>query len=67
MRVFQDQLMMSMDAGRRIYFKAYGGGPGLEYIPTVIIPRLRTMGIEEKTIEKIFIHNPSRFLGLALY
>lgn len=62
---FQDQLMMSMDAGRRIYFKAYGGGPGLEYIPTVIIPRLRAMGIEEKTVEKIFIQNPSRFLSFT--
>ena len=60
---FEDQLMVSMDAGRRIYWKSYGGGPGFEYIPTTIVTRLKEMGWDEKLIEKIFVKNPGDFLG----
>ena len=60
---FEDQLMISMDAGRRIYWKSYGGGPGFEYIPKTIVTRLRDMGWDDKLIEKIFVKNPADFLG----
>lgn len=60
---FEDQLMMSMDAGRRMYFRSYGGGPGLSYIPKTIAPRLREMGVEERKIRKIFVENPAKFLS----
>jgi phosphotriesterase-related protein len=61
---FEDQLMVSMDAGRRIYWKSYGGGPGLSYIPEVIVGRLKNeFGWDNKLVEKIFIDNPSRYLG----
>lgn len=62
---FEDQLMMSMDAGRRMYFRSYGGGPGLVYIPKIIVPRMREMGVEEKKIRKIFVENPAKFLSFA--
>ena len=60
---FLDQLMVSSDMGRRSYFKSYGGGPGLEYLPKVIVPRLREMGWDEEIIEKLFIENPKNYLS----
>ncbi len=60
---FEDQLMVSSDMGRRSYFKSYGGGPGLEYLPKIIVPRLREMGWSDELIDKIFVENPRRYLA----
>ncbi len=62
---FESQLMISMDAGRRSYYKSYGGGPGLEYLPKVIVPRLLEMGWDEKLVKRIFFENPREFLKFS--
>lgn len=60
---FVEQLFISNDMGRKSYLKAYGGGPGWEYVHTKCIPRLKKNGITEEEIEQIFIANPREFLS----
>lgn len=59
---FSGQIMMSTDMGRKTYFKSYGGGPGLDYLPRIIVPRLREMGWDEELITQIFVNNPRDYL-----
>ena len=35
-------LMLGLDLGQRDYFRAYGGGPGLNYLLETFAPRLRS-------------------------
>ena len=60
---FLEQLMIAGDTARRSYYKSYGGGPGLDYIPTKYINRLREEGFTQEMIDIIFIENPKRFLS----
>ncbi len=60
---FEDQILISGDMGRRSYLKAYGGGPGLTFIITQFIPRLKEQGWDDNLIDKIFIKNPARYLA----
>ena len=39
-----DRLMLGGDLGRRDYFRAHGGGPGLAYLFGTFVPRLRRRG-----------------------
>jgi phosphotriesterase-related protein len=61
---YQKQLLLSMDAGRASYQKAYGGGVGIDYMLTVFVPRLRSEGLAESAIEDILIHNPARIFAI---
>ncbi|MCP8322206.1 MAG: phosphotriesterase-related protein [archaeon] len=60
---YEDQILISGDMGRRSYLRAYGGGPGLTFIVTEFIPRLREHGWDDKLIDKIFIKNPATYLA----
>jgi len=60
---FEDQILISGDMGRRSYLKAYGGGPGLTFIITQFIPRLKESGWDDNLINKIFIKNPAKYLA----
>lgn len=57
-----ERIMISADMGRRSYLKAYGGGPGFEYIIKKFIPRLRDSGWDDALVKKVFVSNPSRWL-----
>ena len=59
---FGEQILLGNDLGRPSYWCSYGGGPGLDFVLTKFIPRLRDEGISEGAIEDILIHNPRRFL-----
>jgi len=59
---FGKQILWGGDLSRRSYQTAYGGQPGLAYILTKFIPRLRAEGFNDDIINDIFIHNPSRAL-----
>lgn len=61
---YQNRLLVSGDMGRRSYLKAYGGGPGFEYILTKFVPRLRREGFDDTLIETIFVHSPARWLDV---
>ena len=51
-------LMLGLDLGQRDYFRAYGGGPGLNYLLETFAPRLRSrLGFPAE--ETILVDNPA--------
>jgi phosphotriesterase-related protein len=56
------RLLVSGDLGRRSYLKAYGGGPGFEYILGTFVPHLRREGFDDALIDQIFVQSPARWL-----
>lgn len=62
---FEDQLLISGDMGRRSYLKAYGGGPGFEYLLKQFVPRLHEDGFPKALTDKFFVTNPARYLTFA--
>jgi predicted metal-dependent phosphotriesterase family hydrolase len=61
---YQKQLLLATDAGRATYQKAHGGGPGMDYILKVFVPRLREEGLQEAVIEDILVNNPARLFTI---
>lgn len=54
-----DRVLLGGDTGRRSMLRAYGGGPGLDYVFTRFKPRLeRELGRELS--DRIFVANPAR-------
>jgi phosphotriesterase-related protein len=60
---YRKNVMISGDMGRRSYLKAYGGGPGFEFLIKKFIPRLMEEGWDKGLIEQIFIANPANYLA----
>jgi 5-phospho-D-xylono-1,4-lactonase len=59
-----DRLLLGGDTGRRSMLRAYGGGPGLDYVFARFKPRLeRELGTELS--ERIFVENPARAFAFA--
>lgn len=59
-----DRLLLGGDTGRRSMMRAYGGGPGLDYLFVRFKPRLeRELGRELS--EQIFVTNPARAFAFA--
>lgn len=56
------QLLLGGDTARRSYWKAYGGGPGLDYLLAIFTPRLRIEGFTEAELGLIWEQNPARWL-----
>jgi predicted metal-dependent phosphotriesterase family hydrolase len=59
-----DRLMLGCDLGRRDYFRSWGGGPGLAYLLTAFVPRLRRR-IGNPATDAILVTNPARFYALS--
>lgn len=59
-----DQIMLGLDLGRRDYFRAYGGGPGLAYLMQTFVPRL-IRWIGEDAVRTILVTNPARAFAIA--
>lgn len=58
-RGFADRLLLGGDTGRATMMRAYGGGPGLDYLFARFRPRLtRELGVE--LAEQLFVVNPAR-------
>ncbi|MGH3143931.1 MAG: aryldialkylphosphatase, partial [Gaiellales bacterium] len=54
-----DRLLLGGDTGRRSMLRAYGGGPGLDYVFARFKPRLeRELGRELS--DQLFVANPAR-------
>ncbi len=56
------QVLLGNDLGRPSYWRSYGGGPGLDFVLTRFVPRLREEGFGEEVIEDLLVNNPRRFL-----
>ena len=59
---FGANLLLGGDMARRSYWKAYGGGPGLEYLLTTFTPRLRAEGFSDEELNLVWRDNPVRWL-----
>jgi phosphotriesterase-related protein len=57
-----ERILLGNDLGRPSYWRSYGGGPGLDFVITKFIARLRSEGFTEDDIDALLIHNPRRFL-----
>jgi phosphotriesterase-related protein len=56
------QILLGGDMARRSYWKAYGGGPGFDYLLTKFTPRLRAEGFTDAELHMIWHDNPVRWL-----
>jgi 5-phospho-D-xylono-1,4-lactonase len=57
-----DRLLLGGDVARRSYWKAYGGGPGFDYLIGQFMARLRDEGFSEDELGAIWRRNPLRWL-----
>jgi len=60
--LYPAQIMAGMDAARNIYWKSYGGKPGLNYLLTSFTAELDRRGLSSY-FNNIFIDNPKRIFG----
>ena len=59
-----DRMLVGGDTGRRSMLRAYGGGPGLDYVFARFRPRLRReLGADLD--ERLFVANPQRAFALV--
>jgi phosphotriesterase-related protein len=59
-----DRILLGGDTGRRSMLRAYGGGPGLDYLFRRFKPRLeRELG--QELSDRIFVANPARAFSFA--
>jgi predicted metal-dependent phosphotriesterase family hydrolase len=57
------RLVLGGDVARRTRYLAYGGMPGLEYLPRRFLPRLRDrLGLD--VVDRLLIENPARLLTI---
>jgi len=56
------RLLLGGDMARRSYWKAYGGGPGFDYLLARFTPRLRDEGFTDTELQSIWSENPIRWL-----
>jgi phosphotriesterase-related protein len=59
-----DRLLLGGDVARRTRYRAYGGLPGLDYLPTRFLPRVRDR-LGEELLHRLLVTNPARLLALA--
>lgn len=57
------RLLLGGDVARRSSFVAYGGLPGMAYLPARFVPRLRTLA-GDALVETILVGNPARMLAM---
>lgn len=62
---FQHQLILGGDMARKSYFKAYGGGPGLDHVPTTIKTMLLEVDVPPETVQDLLEGNARRWLSFA--
>ena len=60
-----DRLMLGGDLGRRDYFRSHGGGPGLAYLFSTFVPRLRRR-IGDQATDAILVATPARFYAMPV-
>ncbi len=61
------QILLSMDMGRRSMWKAYGGGPGINYLGNVFLVKLRRAGLTAEPIDAFISRNPADALAFRKF
>ena len=57
------RLVLGGDVARRSRYRAYGGLPGLDYLPRRFLPRLRDV-LGEQVVAGLLVENPARLLSM---
>lgn len=61
-----NRILIGNDLGRPSYWKAYGGGPGLDYVLARIRPRMLANGFTQREWDMLVLDSPRRFFeGVA--
>jgi 5-phospho-D-xylono-1,4-lactonase len=55
-----DRVLLGMDAARQGYYGAFGGSPGLAWLPGTFPALMEARGIDAATRRAIFVDNPAR-------
>jgi phosphotriesterase-related protein len=63
---FPDQLMLGMDAARRSYWKHHGGSPGMTFLLTSFTDRMKSAGLTDADLHRIFVANPAGAYSFAM-
>lgn len=58
-----DRIVLGLDLGARDYLRAYEGGPGMRYLMTAFVPRLRRR-LGDEAVERILVANPARLYAI---
>jgi phosphotriesterase-related protein len=58
-----DRVLLSQDVALKTSLRAYGGH-GYAYLPRVIVPWLRQLGVEDAAIEQMIVGNPQRIFPI---
>lgn len=61
---YSKQIIWGGDLARMSYLTAYGGGPGMAYVPGQFTVRLKEEGFSYEVIQDVFVNNPARALVL---
>lgn len=60
---YGDRVLLGGDMARRMYWRAFGGGPGFDYLLTKFNRRLLDEGFTNTELDMIWIKNPARWLA----
>jgi phosphotriesterase-related protein len=58
-----DRLLLGGDVARSTRYRSYGGLPGLAYLPTRFVPRVRDR-LGADLLHRLLVTNPARALTL---
>lgn len=61
---YRDQMLLSLDYGRRSLMTGYDGSPGLSYLSEWFMVLLMENGLDAMTIRSLVIDNPARALTI---
>ncbi len=59
-----DRIVLGLDLGARDYLRAYEGGPGMRYLMTAFVPRLRRR-LGDDAVDRILVSNPARLYAIT--
>ncbi len=62
---FPDRIVLGLDAGRRRYWHAYGGSPGLVFLPGELRDRMAARGIGPELRRRLFATTPARLFSFV--
>ena len=67
---YENQILLSMDAGRTTFQKGYMAeegkiAHGISYLLTDFVPLLKEVGVSQHAIDKMLIHNAARILTIG--
>jgi phosphotriesterase-related protein len=62
---FPDGVVVGMDAAKPAYWRSHGGGPGLAWLVRELPALLRSAGVSEDLIDRLYIRNPAAAFSFA--